>query len=861
MIETMLTRIQKLLLVLAVCAVAVSPAFGSVTITILNNDGPNTGFNDSTPATPVGGNSGTTVGAQRLIAFNFAASIWGAQLNSSQAIVIRADWPAQSCSANSGVLGSAGTNNIFSDFPGAPFSGTWYSTSLANALSGSDRNGASPEINAHFNVNIGTTGCLENSPWYYGLDNNHGNGTDLVSVLLHEFSHGFGFQTFTSSATGEFNAGLPSIYDRFLRDNTTGTLWVNMTAAERQASAINDGNLVWAGPQVMADAPNVLGSTPRLRVNSPPAIARSYTVGTATFGPGLTSPGITNSVAASSPVDGCTAIGGSVSGKIAFIDRGSCNFTVKVKNAQNAGAIAVIIGNVASSANNQVPPNMGGTDPTITIPSVSLALDDADALRAQLGNSINATILLDLTALAGADSSNRVLMYAPNPREAGSSVSHFDPATLPNQLMEPNISNDLTHNVSPPQDLTFSLFRDLGWNPGAVVGPTVQLTSSSFGAVESIGSMLVSVGRNGDTSAASTVEYATGDNAGASACNLSGGSASSRCDYLQTIGKLTFAPGETTKTILIPIVDDVFVDGPTETFSITLSNPTNATLGTANATLSINDNDSSLGVNPIDDATFFVRQHYIDFLNREPDTAGLNFWTNEITSCGANPQCIEVKRINVSAAFFLSIEFQQTGYFVERVYKTAYGNATGNSTLGGPHTFPVPIIRLHEFLADKQLIGDGVIVGQTGWEALLEQRKNQYVADFVQRTRFTTEHPTSLTPTEFVDRLNTNAGNPLSPTERSLLVMELTNGSRTRAQVLRAIAEDSDLVNAEVNRAFVLAQFFGYLRRNPNDLPDSDYTGYDFWLLKLNQFNGNFVNAEMVKAFILSGEYRHRFGS
>ena len=264
--------------------------------------------------------------------------------------------------------------------------------------------------------------------------------------------------------------------------------------------------------------------------------------------------------------------------------------------------------------------------------------------------------------------------------------------------------------------------------------------------------------------------------------------------------------------------------------------------------------------NPIDDAGFFVRQHYLDFLNREPDTDGFNFWRSEITSCGANAQCIEQKRINVSAAFFLAIEFQQTGYFVERAYKTAYGNATGSSTLGGAHTLPVPIVRYNEFQADKQQISDGLVVGAAGWEALLDSRKSLYVTNFVQRSRFTTAFPAGMTPLDFVNALNTNAGNPLSTPERDQLVTELTNGAKTRAQVLRAVVEDADLESAELRRAFVLAQYFGYLRRNPNDTPDSDYTGYDFWLTKLNDFNGNFVNAEMVKAFILSGEYRHRFG-
>jgi hypothetical protein len=117
-----------------------------------------------------------------------------------------------------------------------------------------------------------------------------------------------------------------------------------------------------------------------------------------------------------------------------------------------------------------------------------------------------------------------------------------------------------------------------------------------------------------------------------------------------------------------------------------------------------------------------------------------------------------------------------------------------------------------------------------------------------------------MTATQFVDTLNTNAGNPLQPFERDLLVSQLTNGVKTRAQALRQIAEDADLQMAESNKAFVLMQYFGYLRRNPNDPQDTDHTGYDFWLTKLNQFNGNFINAEMVKAFISSLEYRQRFG-
>lgn len=271
--------------------------------------------------------------------------------------------------------------------------------------------------------------------------------------------------------------------------------------------------------------------------------------------------------------------------------------------------------------------------------------------------------------------------------------------------------------------------------------------------------------------------------------------------------------------------------------------------------------------NPIDASDFFVTQHYSDFLGRAPDSSGLTFWTNNIEICFLLNSCRAVKRINVSAAFYLSIEFQQTGYLVERIYKAAYGDAVGTSTFGGTHQLPVPSVRLNEFLPDTQQIGNGVVVNQTGWEMVLENNKQAFTADFVLRPRFTTAYPTSLTAAQFVDTLNANAGSPLSPSERDQLVSDLSSGAKTRAQVLRAVAEDPDLNNAEFNRAFVLMQYFGYLRRNPNDAPDSDYTGYDFWLTKLNNFTqpGDDVlvrvqNAEMVKAFITSSEYRQRFG-
>ena len=265
----------------------------------------------------------------------------------------------------------------------------------------------------------------------------------------------------------------------------------------------------------------------------------------------------------------------------------------------------------------------------------------------------------------------------------------------------------------------------------------------------------------------------------------------------------------------------------------------------------------ALPPNSIDDPQFFVTQHYRDFLNREPDASGLAFWVNEITSCGTNAQCLQVKRVNVSAAFFLSIEFQETGYLVYKFYKAAYGNLPGA---------PVPL-RFNEFLPDTQQIGMGVVVGAAGWQTKLEDNKKAYAAAFGARPSLASVLPTSLTPVQFVDGLYANAGVASPPAaERTSAINEFGGAGNTadteaRGRALRRVAENSTLNQQELNRAFVLMQYYGYLRRNPYDPPEAtlDYQGYNFWLGKLNQFNGNYVDAEMVKAFLVSGEYRQRF--
>jgi hypothetical protein len=397
-----------------------------------------------------------------------------------------------------------------------------------------------------------------------------------------------------------------------------------------------------------------------------------------------------------------------------------------------------------------------------------------------------------------------------------------------------------------------------------VVQPSNSMQFSSAGYSGSEGNnpkqVNVVITRTGDISGGARADYATRD-------SFFGVSALSRSDYEVAAGVISFAPGEAQKTIAIPIIDDSYPEGA-ESFDIMLGNIIGASFGSpTSATVTINDNDAALGQNQIDQPNYFVRQQYIDFLNREPDSSGLAFWTDQITQCGTDAACIEVKRINVSAAFYLSIEFQETGFLVYRVYKAAFGDTTGNSTLGGSHSITVPMIRFHQtqlgvqpaqFIADTRRVSEGVVVNQPGWEQVLEDNKKIFLAEFIQKNSILV--PGIWTPAGFVDTLNKIAGNPLAVNERNQLVADLTFGNKTQADVLRTVAEDSDFVAAEKNRAFVLMQYFGYLRRNPNDTPDSDFSGYNFWLSKLNQFNGNFVQAEMVKAFINSSEYRQRFG-
>jgi photosystem II stability/assembly factor-like uncharacterized protein len=354
---------------------------------------------------------------------------------------------------------------------------------------------------------------------------------------------------------------------------------------------------------------------------------------------------------------------------------------------------------------------------------------------------------------------------------------------------------------------------------------TLQLNASNYTVGEASGHVDITVNRTGDTSSAITINYATSDTAGLTNCNVTGtGIASSRCDYATSIGTLRFAAGESSKTVSIPVVDDNFTEG-NESFTITLSSPTGATLGTTTtATVTITDNANTSG-NPIDSVSFFVRQHYIDFLGREPDAFGFQGWQDILNNC--QPGNTSCDRIEVSSGFFRSSEFQERGYFTYRFYSVALGRKPDYAE------FMPDLAKVSGFLTDAEK----------------EANKVAFVDEFMARTAFRNRYDSQTTPTAYVDALLQTAGLPNHPS-RAGWIAGLTSGTLTRARVLRELAESTESYNKFYNEAFVVMQYFGYLRRDPDIF-------YLDWIRSMNQ-NGDYRS--MIDGFVNSAEYRQRFG-
>ncbi len=457
--------LRAALLAALACAL---PATAADLVLVSGDAGTGLGLDDPTPKAPEGLNPGTTLGAQRTIAYQFAMDLWGSVLQSDVTIYVGASFQPLACTPTSATLGSAGTTFVFSDFAPGVVPNTWYSSALADSLAGTDLNPGFIDINSRFNGDIGVNpNCLTGQDWYYGLDGNTPAGKiNFLNVVMHEIGHGLGFQGFTNSAGG-FLSGRQDIYSTFAYDNTLAMTFPQLTAAQRATALRNTGHLVWTGGNVNGQAALVLDNRSVLKVTAPAVIAGSYDVGFANFGPVPTAANFAGTVVAAldgggvSTTDACEPISNAaaVAGNIALVDRGNCNFVVKAANVQAAGATGMLVANNVAGQ-----PAMGGSDPAITIPSLGVSQDDGALIRANLPATVGFGV--DASLLQGADNSGRVRLYAPNPYESGSSFSHYDTALVPNALMEPAITSTLRGEVN--LDLTPALFQDIGWqlNPG-----------------------------------------------------------------------------------------------------------------------------------------------------------------------------------------------------------------------------------------------------------------------------------------------------------------------------------------------------------------------------------------------------------
>jgi hypothetical protein len=530
-------------------------------------------------------------------------------------------------------------------------------------------------------------------------------------------------------------------------------------------------------------------------------------------------------------------------------------------------------GNFGTSSGTLVGGQVVRGEPSISINDVSIGEGDSGTKLANftvtLSSASDLTVTVNFATANGTANSSDYQSTSGtvtfNPTQTSQTISvtlNADTAFEPDDTYFVNLSSAGNASIADNQGLGTIVNDD-------AQGGIFSFSQSTYSVGESDGVITITVNRSGELGASASVGYATADNSASSTvipCSTVNGTASSRCDFTAASGRLTFAASESSKTFTILISQDSFVEGG-ETFPITLLDPTGgAVFATpSTATVTINDDFTEPSTNPIDDSEVFVRTHYHDFLNREADSAGLAFWVDNINKCNdaarrpagqTVAQCIANQRVSTSAAFFLSIEFQDTGYLVYRLNGASFGNIPGT---------PVPV-RFDEFMADTQQIGQGVVVGQSGWQALLENHKQAFVLAFVQRPGFVSAYAATSTPSSFVDGLFLNAGVTPTTAERNAAIAEFGAATTSadinaRARSLRRVADNAAVIQQHMNQAFVLMEYFGYMRRNPDAAPDNNFAGYNFWLNKLNQFNGNFINADMVNAFISSTEYRRRFGN
>ena len=458
---------RRLILTLSLIFAALNASAGTGKLVIVNIDLPGSGLNDPTPAAPVGGNPGTTLGQQRMNVYQKAADRWSSMLDTNVDILVEASFAPLACDEDGTVLGQAGPKAVRRDFTNAPLPGVWYPVALANKFAGTDLSGQA-DITMTFNSDVDNATCLGNSNWYYGFDGNEGIHSDFYVVALHELAHGLGFSGATR-APG-FRENLPAIFDTHTFDRTAGLRWSQMTEPQREVSLTNTGNVVWDGENVRTYLNRYLQPVTMLAITEPSIVARNYDIGTASFGPPAPQTALTGRVVRAldaantegpTTFDACTALTNpdALRGNVAMVDRGICTFVSKARKVQEAGAIGMVI--VDNSRTTCVPPAMGGDATDITIPVFSIGANDGDTLKTQLtaGAQMSGSLRTDPSQLAGASKEGYARLYAPCTDSPGSSLHHWDVVASPSLLMEPAVNGDLLLGV----DLAQYLMYDIGW--------------------------------------------------------------------------------------------------------------------------------------------------------------------------------------------------------------------------------------------------------------------------------------------------------------------------------------------------------------------------------------------------------------
>jgi MYXO-CTERM domain-containing protein len=422
-------------------------------------DDPGVGFNDTTPATPVGGNTGTTVGAQRLILFQAAADVWGRILESPVPVTIEASFAPLDCTAGGAVAGQAAPYSV-SKYPGLPTTGS-YPVALANRILGRDLFPSDPDIVAQFNG--GLMACL-GVDWYYGLDGKRSTKeSDLLSTVMHELAHGLGFSDNVDPDTGAFSPSSPSIFANYVLDTTSGKHWTEMTDAQRKASLTNVHKVVWDGKRVQVVAARMAAKgLPSVQV-SPSLSNFSGIIGEANYGR-LVADGaaISGQVAVATVSSSCSISSASFSGKIALIlSSSSCSSLSAAYTVERSGGLAMLFAYNLAATPPPIALEVNAEQMAqfpVTIPTLALTFDDATLIKNAAASS-TITLSADKSRAVGVDASGNTLLYASNPIQPGSTGAHWDPLVRPNLIEEPVEQPISVTNL----EMERALLWDIGW--------------------------------------------------------------------------------------------------------------------------------------------------------------------------------------------------------------------------------------------------------------------------------------------------------------------------------------------------------------------------------------------------------------